>query len=226
MKRFVCLLTWILVTSGWPMATQQLAAAQQPQPADIRIDHDVEAQNWRVRDIFLYLLHGTGLHGGFAEITGCSDLSKGRFQIKQGVTVRQAMNALVAANPGYKWELNGGVVNLIPRGGAPLLQTRITKFQKDTTDQEILVVIGDVLDLPEVRERAAALGLKPGMGGIGLFAGENHPIPRQPVPVHINVQNLSLQEALNKIVQASPNAAWIYHETDCDGAKTFVVEMR
>jgi hypothetical protein len=136
------------------------------------------------------------------------------------------MDALVAANPGYMWKLKGDVVNLIPRGGAPLLQTRIAKFQKDATDQGIPVVIGDVLDLPEVRQHETALGLKPGMGGIGLFAGERHAVPRQPVPVHINVKNLSLQEAFNKIVQASPNAAWIYHETECDGTKTYSVQLK
>ncbi len=208
------------------MTTQQLAPAQKPQPADIRIDHDVEVQNWRVQDILLYLLHGTGLHGGVAEIAACSDLPKARLNIKKGTTVQQAMDALVAANPGYRWELNGGVVNLMPRGGVPLLQTRIARYQKDMTDREILAVIGDVLALPEVRERAAALSLKPGMSGIGLFAGESHPLPRQSVPVRINIQNLSLQEALNKIVQASPNAAWIYHETDCDRTKTYIVELR
>lgn len=227
MKYFIGLFTWILIASGWTMATQQLEAAQvtKPQPADIRIDHDVVVENWRVLDIFLYLLRGTGLHGGFVEMAVCSDLPKGRLQIKQGFTVGQAMDSLVASNPGYQWELRDGVVNLVPRSSAPLLNTRIAKFQMNATDRELPIVFQDLLRLPEVREREASLGLKQGMSGGGLFGGEEHPVPRQPVPVEINLRNLSLRDAFNKIVQASPKGVWIYHETDCSGAKTFTVGL-
>lgn len=105
------------------------------------------------------------------------------------------------------------------------MRSRVAKFQINTTDRGILVAIGDMLSLPELREREAALDLKPGMSGVGLFAGEAHPVPRPPVPVHIDVENLSLMEAFNKIVQASPKGVWIYHEGDCNGAKTFTVNL-
>jgi hypothetical protein len=158
-------------------------------------------------------------------MAGCSDLPKGRLQIKPGLTVRQAMDALVAANPGYQWELKDGVVNLTPRGGAPLLRTTIDKFQMDATDREIEAVLQDLLRLPEVRRREASLGLKLGMSGGGLSGGEEHPVPRQPMPFQINVQNLSLRDAFNKIVQGAAKGVWIYHETDCNGAKTYIVEV-
>jgi len=228
MKCFIGTLAWVvLIASGWPIAAQQLQAGSinTPQQADIRIDHEVQVENWRMLDIFLYLLRGTGLHGGIVEMAGCSDLPKGRLQIGQGLTVRQAMDALVAANPGYQWELKDGVVNLMPRGGAPLLSTKIKKFQMDANDREIPVVLGDLLRLPAILEREAALGVKEGPGQGGLSSGEAHPVPRQPMPIKINVQNLSLLEAFNETVQASPKGVWIYHETDCDGAKTFIVEM-
>jgi hypothetical protein len=227
MKRFVVLFTWILISSAWPTATLQLEAAQavKPQSAEIRINHDVLAENERLEFIFLDVLRGTGLHGGFVEMAVCSDLPKGRLQIKQGATVRQAMDALVVANPGYEWELKGGVIDLLPQGGAPLLRTKIPKFQMNTTDREILTAIGDVLNLPEVRERAAALGITQGPGQVGLFSGELHPVARKLVPVQIDLQNLSLQETLNRIVAFSPDGVWIYRETGCDGAKTYTVEL-
>lgn len=227
MKRFTRFLTWILIATAWPTSAHQFGVAQAKKlrPAEIRIDHDVLVQNQRLEFIFLDVLHGTGLHGGFAEIAGCSGLRMGRLEIRQGVTVRQAMDALVAANPGYKWELKDGAVNLLPRGGVPLLRTKIAKFQMNATDNAIPAVLQEALRLPEVREREAALGLKQGVGMEG-GAGPSyiHPVARQPLPVHIKLQNLSLQEVFNKVVEASPKWAWIYHETDCRGAKTFVVQ--
>lgn len=229
MKRFIGLFTSILIASAWPTAAQQSQAVQasKPEPADIRINQDVLVEDQRLEFIFLDVLHGTGLHGGFVEMTDCTgDLPKGHLQINQGATVRQAMDALVAANPGYQWELKGGVVNLVPRSGAPLLDTRVAKFRRDATDQEIEAVLQDVLRLPEVRERQAALGLKGRIhSGPRAEAVEERPAPRQPVPVPINVENISLQEAFNKIVETSPDGVWIYRETDCNGAKTFIVEM-
>jgi hypothetical protein len=135
------------------------------------------------------------------------------------------MDALVAANPGYKWELRDGVVNMVPISGAPLLNTRISRFEMAATEMQIPAVVEDVLRLPEVRERETAIGVKEGPGQGGLSSGEVHPIPRQPVPVHVDLENLLLQDAFNKIVRVSPKWIWIYHENSCNGAKTFIVEV-
>jgi len=227
-KYSIGLFTWILIASGWPMAAQQLesARADRLQPEDIRINHDIHVENRRVLDIFSDVLSGTGLHGGFVEMTDCSgDLPKGHLQINHGATVRQAMDALVATNPGYQWELKGGDVNLMPLGGASLLDTWIAEFQIDATGLTMEAVLQDLLRLPEVQERDYALGLKDGVHAGSHGAGvSKHPVPQQPVPVHVNVQNLSLQEAFNKVVGFSPPSVWIYRETDCNGAKTFIVE--
>ncbi len=178
--------------------------------------------------ILLGVLHGTGLRGGLAEIATCLDLPRGHLQIKKGTAIPQAMDALVAANPGYRWELKDGAINLMPRGGAPLLRTRIAKFQMDATDREIPAVLQDLLRLAEVRNSEAALGLKQEAIGQDSSAGpgDTHSVPRQPLPIHINLQDLSLQDAFNKVVGFSPDGVWIYRETDCNGAKTFDVEIR
>lgn len=227
MRYFAGFVVWALIVSGETIAMSQSKGVpvDEQQPANIRINHDVLAENQRVLEIFLDVLRGTGVGGGFAEIAGCSALPKGRLKVEQGVTVREAMNALVTANPGYQWDVDDGVVNLIPRRGAPLLRTRIAKFQLETTDWELPTVLGDLLALPEVKDREAALGLKQGLGQGGPTAIPKHPVPRKHVPVSINVQNLSVREAFNKVVRASPKSVWIYRETDCNGAKTFTVEM-
>jgi hypothetical protein len=226
MKRLIGFSVWVLIMLAEPAVCQlDGPVSRKSLAAKIRIDHNVVVENQRVLEIFLDLLRGTGIHGGFAEIGNCSDLPKGSLRLKQGASLREAMDALVAANPSYQWELQDGVINLMPRVGVSFLSTKIGKFQMDATDREIRIVIQDLLRLPEVREHEADFGLKPGYwsGGPGVY--DEHPVPRQPVSVHINLQNLSLQRAFNRIAEKSQKAVWIYHETDCGGNKSYTVEI-
>jgi hypothetical protein len=224
MKHFIAyLFSALIVLSGSSTACQVgETAASEPQPAKLRVDHDILAKDFPVGLLLLDVLRGTGLRGGFVETASCSDLPKGSLQVKQGATVSQAMDALVAANPGYEWELRDDVVNLMPRGGAALLLTRIAEYQLETTDLQLPTALGALLFLPEVRERGATLGLEPG-NGTGIGRGDV--IARKPVPIHIVLQNLSLQEAFNKVVGLSRDGVWIYRESDCNGARTFTVHM-
>ena len=138
MRYFTGFLVWVLIVLGDLMAAGQSAApVDEPQLATIRINHDVLAGNERVLEIFLDVLRDTGVHGGFAEVAACSELPKGHLTVKQGSTVSEAMDALVAANPSYQRDLKDGVVNLLPRDGIPLLRTRIAKFQMDATDRKV-----------------------------------------------------------------------------------------
>jgi hypothetical protein len=106
----------------------------------------------------------------------------------------------------------------------PLLDTKIVKFQMDATDRQVPLFFQDLLRLPEVRQREAALGLNQGLGQGGPGVAEEHPVPRQPVPVHISVQNLSLRDAFNRIVRISRKTIWIYRQTNCSGNRTYIVE--
>jgi hypothetical protein len=227
MKRLISFSVLVLVLAAERMAVCQVESATsgEPQPANVRIEHEIFVENQPVLRIFLDVMRGTGLDGGFAEIADCSGLPHESLTLKQGTTVREAMDALVAANPDYQWKWEGGVVNLKPRVDTPLLDTKIAKFQMDATDREVPAILEDLLRLPEVREREAQLDLKPGLGQGGPGVYEEHPVPRQHVPVHIDVQNLSLREAFNKIVRVSQKGIWIYHEMDCRGDKTYKVEV-
>ena len=200
-------------------------SAEEPPTVSLRIDHDVFGANKPVREIFLDVLRNTGARGGFAQFVGCTDLPKGHLDVKKGITVRDAMDALVAANPGYQWDMEDGVVNLMPRRGVPLLNTIITKFHMEATDQEAHVFFQDLLTVPEVQQREAALGLKKGLGQGGPTSVPKHPVPKKHLPVSINVQNLTLQESFNKIVGVLPKGVWLYYETDCNGAKTYIVDV-
>jgi hypothetical protein len=231
MKHVISLFLLLMLVAAGPMAACQVEAvsSDERRPDNVRIDHDITAKNQQILVIFQDVLRGTGLNGGFAEIGGCSDsdLPQGSLKLKLGITVREAMDALVSVNPSlsYQWEWEDGMVNLLPRVDIPLLDTRITNFRMDAMDREIPAVVEDMLRLPEVRAREADLDLREGLGQGELGAYEEHPIPRRPVAVHVDVKDLPLRNAINNIVRAMPKAVWIYHEIDCGADKTYGVQV-
>jgi len=221
------LFVWVLVLAfgRTPVYQSESGAVDDPQLAKIQIGRDIRVENQPVLWILQDVLRGTGVPGGFAEIAGCSDLPKGSLNLKQGTTVLEAMDALVAANPSYQWQLKDGVVDLIPWAGVPLLDLTIARFQMDATDDEIPIVFQNLLRQPEVRVRETQLGLKPALrqGGPGVV--DEQPVPRRPASIHIHLLNLSLRGAFNKIVRTSSNVIWMYREIDCNGNRTYTVEV-
>jgi hypothetical protein len=200
-------------------------ASREPGPADVRIGHDVVVENQPVLWAFLEVLRGTGVKGGFAAIADCSDLPRGTLKLKQGVTLHEAMDALVAANPSYRWQLEDGVVVLMPTSGVSFLNTKIGKFQMDATDREIPAILHELLRLPEVQASAAQLYLKPGLGQGGPGVYDEHPVQTAPARIHADWRNFSLLDGFNRVVQTSQKAVWIYRETDCGGDKTYTIEV-
>jgi hypothetical protein len=225
MKYFIGFFACILILAGRGLVHRQLEAAEieKPQPGDVRTNYDIDVDRLPLLSILMDVLRGTGVSGGFAEFTGCSDLPKGGLKVKQGATVREAMDALVAANPGYQWRLEGGVVDLMPRSGVPLLDVKIGSFHMDATDREVAIFFQNLLRLPEVRERAIELNLKPGLGQGWPEAVAEHPVPREPVPIHISVRDVSLRDAFNKVAQTAGDTIWIYNESSCTGSETYLV---
>jgi len=68
------------------------------------------------------------------------------------------LEAITAADPQYKWQVEDDVVNLFPRNGDPaLLNTRIQKFEAKQIDVD--QALGLLLSSPEVQKREADLNL-------------------------------------------------------------------
>lgn len=227
MRFIVSVFGLMLVLTIDPVSVCQVDAApsRKARSVDVRIDHEVLLESRPILEFFLDIMRGTGLSGGFAGIEDCSGLPRGELKLSQGMTLRQAMDALVAANPSYQWKLRDGVVDLIPRVGIPFLEPRINKFQVDATEHEAPAVLEEVLRLPVVQARAVELGLKRGLGQGGPGVYEEHPVKREPARIHVDLQGLALLDAFNKIAQESRNAVWIYRETDCGADKTYKVEL-
>jgi len=116
-------------------------------------------------------------------------------------TVTDVMNAIIQSSKKYQWRQTGEVVDVWPSAGSnPLLETRINSFKvKDLSPAE---AFDQLFNLPEVQASMNGLNLKrrapdpPGKLSGSRFS--------------INLEGMSLREALNKIAQESHLAIWVF----------------
>ena len=129
---------------------------------------------------------------------------------------RDVFNAIIAADPRYKWEITEGTINFIPTSNYPeLLNTPISEFNAEGLASA--GVVNALEQLPEVQQRAKELGFCttncPRLhGGARLSSA---------TLVSIHSQNRTLREILNSIVRANGNAVWSYSEDQRDGQRIF-----
>src|ERR1044072_1065309 len=117
-------------------------------------------------------------------------------------TVTDAMNAIVQSSKKYQWRQTGGFVDIwaLSRGN-PLLDTRINSFNvKDLTPSEAL---DKLLNLPEVQEQMTTLNLK-------RRAPESSPGKLTSSRFSVNIEGVTLREALDKIAQESHLEIWVF----------------
>jgi hypothetical protein len=193
--------------------------------ANARAGIDIHIQAKEVPLVLGDLLRGTDLSGGVAEEIGCSTLPTAQLDVKQGTTVREAMGSFVAENPSYRWVEDTNVVNVMPTAEFSLLNAKIPSFELETTDTTTArSVLNELLDLPQVRQRATELNLKP-----GLMQGWMEALPtpgfeqKTPTPIRLSLHDVSLQEAFNSVVRVYGHTIWIYDERHCNGERTYVV---
>jgi len=193
---------------------------------NILLAHDIDA-TMSPAAILGLMLRGTGVSAGIAEAQHCDLPSTTRMRVRQGVTIHEAMDAFVTRNPGYQWQLDNDVINFLPRIDLPLLDTTIRSFELTTTTKVTAeAVLNELLSLPEVRQRASDLKIKPGLaqGGIGVY--DEHPESNTVKPIHISIRNLSLREAFNVVVHTYGHSMWVYVEQDCAGQQTRVISVQ
>jgi len=116
-------------------------------------------------------------------------------------TLTDAMNAIVQSSKKYQWRQSGGFIDVWPlAGGNPLLETRINSF--NVKDLSVSEALDQLLNLPEVQQNMADLHLK-----------RRAPDAREKLSsskFSINLEVVSLREALDKIAQESHLAIWIF----------------
>jgi len=117
-------------------------------------------------------------------------------------TIADVMNAMVQSAKKYQWQQTGGFVNVWPLAGSnPLLETKISRFNvKDLTPSE---AFDQLFNLPEVQTNMTDLNLK-------RRAPEGTPARLSSARFSVNLEGVSLREALNKIAQESHLDIWIF----------------
>jgi hypothetical protein len=129
---------------------------------------------------------------------------------------RAVFDAIIAADPRYKWEITEGTINFIPAGNFPeLLNTSISEFNAEGLSSS--GVVNALEQLPEVQQRAKELGFCTAncprlYGGARLSSA---------TLVTIHSQNRTLREILNSIARANGNAVWSYSEGQRAGQRVF-----
>jgi len=117
-------------------------------------------------------------------------------------TLTDAMNAIVQSSKKYQWRQTDRFVEIWPLTGSnPLLETRISSFNfKDLSASQ---AFDQLLNSPEVQANMTTLNLKrrvpdvsPGKVSISRFS--------------LNLEGLTLREALNKIAHESHIEIWIF----------------
>src|ERR1039458_7755383 len=166
----------------------------------------------------------SGTAGGAAIMQGCEEPSNSSVRFHEG-TLREFLQAIVRADPDYRWEVKDGVVDLLPAKGVPeLLRVRVGAFDSGdateaTTAESFLVA------LPEVRQRAAELGFDGAISGSPLGGIAPGAPPPPPPKLGVQLHDVTLLEALNALVRANKHGLWIYREIHCDSTKHYDISF-
>ena len=119
----------------------------------------------------------------------------------EDATVTDVMNAIIQSSKKYQWRQTGEVVDVWPSAGSnPLLDTRINSFKvKDLSPAE---AFDQLFNLPEVQASMNGLNLKRrAPDSPGKLSGSRF---------SVNLEGMSLREALNKIAQEAHLEIWIF----------------
>jgi hypothetical protein len=156
--------------------------------------------------------------GGVASVYGCDDPPTQVFR-GMGQKIGEAMDQLVSADPRYRWEVDDGVINLLPSPAEPaLLKTRIPPLDVDdiTSAQAGL---GRIEQLPEVRRAMADLKLT---WGLNVFSTLMSPHPKT---FSVHFKGGTVRGALNAFARAEGSSIWDYVERHCNGQNEVVISF-
>jgi hypothetical protein len=117
-------------------------------------------------------------------------------------TVTDVMNGLVESSKKYQWRQTGEFIAVWPvAGGNPLLETKINRFNvKDLSASE---AFDQLLNLPEVQASMTALNLKRRAPDVSFEKLSSSRFS-------VNLEGVTLRDALNRIAQESRLGFWIF----------------
>jgi hypothetical protein len=163
--------------------------------------------------------------GGLALIHYCGGFPEHSLK-PAPVSLRALLDAVVSADPQYSWEMDKGVVNLIPRYGAfHILETRISKLDLENvkTPDEALNLL---LALPEVQAQTRReLGSRVVQGAAYAYPATFD--AKRAKTFSVTGANITFRDALNLIAISHGKAVWVLVRGECANnvRKTFSIKF-
>jgi hypothetical protein len=171
---------------------------------------------------FVRALVDASVPGGVVTVGGCGAEPEQTVRAT-GPTLGDVLRTIVKADLRYRWNIEDGVVNLVPSKGLPaMMAMRINEFDSEDATS-VLDAGGRIFHLPAVLQAETGLKLTQSPGhqfltAINLHPSDNEPPPK---PLSVHFRDLTLREGLNALVRASGKAVWQYREWHCKGINGF-----
>ncbi len=184
-------------------------------------DNCLPTGNTTVADFLIGSFMGVGVPVGVVRAPG--DDGAARFDFKPaGLTLRNVLDAIVAADPRYEWSFADGVVNLMPKGYTPpLLDVRLSHFKGSNSG--LFEPYRTIEQMPEVQARARELGILDRTEVVNrygqIFIGH---AGRKTHPYTYNCSDCSVREVLNATAKLG-HGYWKYCEVESEGKKHFYI---
>lgn len=179
------------------------------------------------RSAFTSVLALAHAPGGIVQVLACDLEQKYKFA-ENSRSLRDALDNIVSTAPKHQWQLDDGVINLIPVDDMPpLLNLRIREFNVVENTKTLSHVLDQLFRLPEVQERIYQLRLEEPRIHLG-FTDLKRPgtVPDEPQSsLDIHCKNTTLRGALNAIARAHGSAVWSYEERHCNGRHQFRIDF-
>ena len=171
---------------------------------------------------FLESLLSAHVPGGIVTVLDCDKTHPRRLTSLSPGTLRETLDAIIKANPEYRWEVDDKIINLRPVQDEPaLLGVKIGRLKVENAPS-IDAVLDKLFELPEVKAAITKLQLT---SGVKVIVRPISPDPERRPRFSIECDNVTVREALNAIVRAHGRAVWEYKEQRCDGKTVFTVDF-
>lgn len=174
-------------------------------------------------ELFKFSLFRANLPGGFFA-SECYQPKSYKTGLPAKTDIGEVLNFIDKSDSEYKWEVNEGVINLLPSNTTSvLLNLPLKEFKaENVTVTEALEIL---LRKPEVRQKKTELNLDRAVFryyALGTYYEDPAKRPVEP-RFNFNLQNKNFRQILNIIAKKEGHKKWTYVEKHCGTNKEFGV---
>jgi hypothetical protein len=136
------------------------------------------------------------------------------------VTLVEKLNLITQMSPNFVWKDDDDVFTLAPTNSmSNLLDTQINSLKLED-GYNLNLIIGKILQLPEVVEKLKEMKLRQGLQHGGLTSP-----PSKKKSYELVFKDQTIRQILNEIVRKRGRGVWVYSETEWNGVNTFSLDF-